>query len=127
MSQTILYIEDSPRNITLIQKFLKRYDVMVVEEYHASTGIRRAVIEQPDLILVDYFLPDRNGVEVIEELRATAETKHIPIVALTAMDSSQVERECLEAGADVFLRKPISRATLVNALSPHMSLSETHV
>jgi len=125
--QTILYIEDSPLNITLIEKFLKRYDVKVLSEYHAISGIKRAIKTQPDLILVDIFLPDRNGVNVIQELRQTEITASIPIVALTAMDSHQVQADCLEAGANAFLTKPISKAILVETLREHLKLNECSV
>lgn len=117
MSQDILYIEDNPINIRLIEKYLKPFDFKLTSEYHANAGIRRALINQPDLIIVDVNLPDDSGMSVIQQLRQMDKTQHTPIIALTAMDNSRVERQCLDAGADIFLGKPINRQTLIDNVS----------
>jgi CheY-like chemotaxis protein len=81
-SKTILYIEDSPLNIRLVERFLKPYDCKVIGEYYASSGIKRAIIEQPDLIFIDIFLPDSNGFTVYNKLRNQDETRNIPMFAM---------------------------------------------
>lgn len=124
MTHKILYIEDSPHNIALIEKYLKFCNCKVTSEYHAATGIRRAMITRPDLIIVDVHLPDDNGVAVISKLRHLDGMQLTPIIALTAMDTMSIQRDCLDAGASAFLRKPISKVTLLDTLTSFLPLVE---
>ncbi len=123
MTHNILYIEDNPLNITLIERFLKSYDCVLSSEYHATSGVRRATITQPDLIIADVHLPDENGVAMIRKLSKQEQTQHIPIIALTAMDSLSLEKQCLDAGAVEFLKKPINRTDFIETVSNYITLA----
>lgn len=110
----ILYIEDNPVNMRLIKKMLKIMDYDMVEAYDGLSGISGAERIQPDLILMDINLPDVSGFEITRQIKASPVLNHIPVVALTADPSNY--RQCLEAGCDGYLNKPISRAELLRTV-----------
>lgn len=107
MNKRILYVEDNLNNVLLVQRILTAdgHDLLVAP--NATAGWETAVTQQPDLILMDLHLPgDMNGLELTQRLKQQPELRHIPIVALTAHDSVEVETAALAAGCNGFLRKP---------------------
>ncbi|MEO1166057.1 MAG: response regulator, partial [Chloroflexota bacterium] len=81
---TVLYIEDNPLNMRLVQKYLKKVGLTMIEAIDGSSGIEVATEQRPDLILVDINLPDIDGLEVTRNLKANPDMTNTPIVALTA-------------------------------------------
>ncbi|MBA4115311.1 MAG: response regulator transcription factor [Rubrobacter sp.] len=102
----ILLVEDEARLARLISR------VLVEEGYAAETagdgrsGLSRALAENFDLLILDWMLPDRNGVQVVRSLRA-AEIG-VPVLMLTARDQIEDRVEGLDAGADDYLPKPFA-------------------
>ena len=70
-------------------------------------GVALARRAEPALIIVDIPLPDLDGRAVIAELRGSTKTEKTPIMAISAVSDRAMERDCLAAGADVFLAKPV--------------------
>jgi two-component system KDP operon response regulator KdpE len=99
----ILLIEDDPQ----IRKFLKA--MLVAEDYRyfeavsGAEGLAQAFTRRPDLILVDLGLPDKDGIEVIRELRGSTQT---PILVISARDQSSDKITALNSGADDYITKP---------------------
>jgi len=102
----ILVIEDNPVEIETIKTRLtqKQYQVLVAR--NGEEGIRLAQEEQPDLIFMDMILPGMHGLEATIKLKQNPETKEIPIVALTVMDSSEFVATCFKEGVSAFIKKP---------------------
>lgn len=67
---------------------------------------------EPDLVLLDYMMPDKNGMEVSREIRNDARLSHIPVIMLTARADEKIKLECLEAGASDFISKPFALGEL---------------
>lgn len=86
------------------------YQVLTAGE--GLVGVRLATEAQPGLILMDMRLPDITGWEATRRLKAQPETRHIPIIALTAQSTSEDLRRCFDAGCDAFMTKPIQFAQL---------------
>lgn len=113
---TVLYIEDNPLNMRLVQRHLKHVGITMLSAIDGLSGIDVAQQERPDLILVDVNLPDIDGLEVTRRLRAMPEFANVPIIALTA-NAMHGDREiCLAAGCDAYLAKPIARQELYYTL-----------
>ena len=73
---------------------------------NGEEGIRLAQAEKPDLIFMDMILPGMHGLEATKKLKQIPETKGIPIVALTVMDSSEFTATCFKEGVSAFIKKP---------------------
>ncbi|MEL6526274.1 MAG: response regulator [Chloroflexota bacterium] len=113
---TVLYIEDNPLNMRLVQKYLKKVGLTMIEAIDGSSGIEVATEQRPDLILVDINLPDIDGLKVTRNLKANPDMTNTPIVALTANAMHGDRERCLDAGCDAYLAKPIARQELYNTL-----------
>lgn len=100
----VLHIEDDPRNRLLVRKLLSAEGIDVVDAPDGLAGVRLALAEPPDLVLVDVNIPGLDGYEVTLRLRSEASLKGVPIVAITA----EGDRDTSAAvGCDGFVQKPI--------------------
>lgn len=110
MSNNILYIEDNPDNMMLVQRALEARGYRLLKAAKGLDGIRIAENEQVDLILLDINLPDIDGYEVARRLRSSS--KHalasVPIIAVTANALKGDAERALQAGCDVYMSKPIN-------------------
>jgi CheY-like chemotaxis protein len=104
----VLYIEDSALAIKVVEEILeKRPTVDLVPAMTAADGIAKAISEQPKLIILDLGLPDRPGIEVLDELRKDERTGRIPVLVLTADTDPGQEARLLVSGALAYLNKPM--------------------
>jgi signal transduction histidine kinase/CheY-like chemotaxis protein len=117
-TKTILYIEDNPLNITLVQQLLRGRDVTIVPAPSAELGVEAAAELKPDMILLDSHLPDGSAVSVLGRLRA--EVGDTPVVILSA-DSEDAAAPLLSAGARAYLSKPIDVEKLLSLLDDVLS------
>jgi two-component system, cell cycle response regulator DivK len=108
MSYAILVVEDNERNLKLLRDVLEYagYDVRVART--AEDGITSAVIEPPDLVLMDLQLPGIDGMEALRRLRESPRTADIPVVAVTAQAMKHDRERALDAGFNGYIEKPIS-------------------
>jgi signal transduction histidine kinase/CheY-like chemotaxis protein len=114
---SILYIEDNPANIEVIARFLRgKPNTRLVSATSGRTGIEYAVRDLPDIILLDLNLPDLQGDEVLNELKADPVTAAIPVMVLSADASRGVIHRLLADGAFAYLTKPIELAELSELL-----------
>lgn len=109
----ILVVDDSPEFRRLIEMTLERAGHEPFGAEDGASGIRTALIEQPDLILLDFMMPDMNGQDVFRELRANVNTASIPVIMITAFSNENDRLAMLRLGMDDFLTKPISPKDLV--------------
>lgn len=112
MSARILVVDDVDVNVRLLEAKLtiEYYDVLSCND--GATALTMAAEHRPDLILLDVMMPGMDGFETCRRLKAQAETRHIPVVLVTALDGRQDRIRGLEAGADDFLTKPIDDVIL---------------
>jgi two-component system cell cycle response regulator DivK len=119
--ERILLVEDNAQNRRLAQFLLTSHGYMVDE---AGTGQEALVLahrHRPDLILMDLRLPDLDGLAVTRALKADAETKQIPVVALTAFAMEGDRERALQAGCDGYITKPIDTRDLPVALRRYLA------
>ena len=121
--RTVLYVEDNPANLTLVEQLLSRYpDLRLISARDGNSGVALARNAQPDVILMDINLPGLSGFEAMKLLRADAATAHIPIVALSANALPRDVKKGVEAGFFRYLTKPIKVTELMNTLSEALEL-----
>jgi CheY-like chemotaxis protein len=108
MNGIVLYIDDNQDNIFLLQRLFKhrRPDIQLHTAMTGRDGIKAAIDDQPDLILLDNRLPDTNGEQVLRQLAAAPATAAIPVVILSGDSNPVTVDELLAAGAADFLVKP---------------------
>jgi two-component system cell cycle response regulator DivK len=112
-SPTVLLIEDNEQNRYLATFLLERHGFVVVAANDGRQGLELAARHCPDLILLDIQLPTMDGYAVARALRATAEVRTTPIVAVTSYAMVGDREKALAAGCDGYLEKPINPETFV--------------
>jgi CheY-like chemotaxis protein len=117
----ILYVEDNDDNIYMLERRLKRSGFTVLIARDGAEGVAMATAEMPDLILMDMGLPVVDGWEATRQIKASEQTKNIPVIALTANAMSGDKEKALAAGCDDFDTKPVELERLlgkIQALKP---------
>ena len=110
MTHNILYIEDNPDNMMLVQRALEARGYRLLKAMRGLDGVATAESEPVDLILLDINLPDIDGYEVARRLRTSAKRSllSVPIIAVTANALKGDAEKALNAGCDVYMSKPIN-------------------
>ena len=112
----ILYIEDNEDNVYVVKSRLTRAGFTILIAADGAQGVAMASTEQPDLILMDLSLPVLDGWEATRRIKAAPETKHIPVVALTAHAMAGDREKALAAGCNDFDTKPIELPRLLQKI-----------
>jgi|SRR6185295_2290788 two-component system, cell cycle response regulator DivK len=109
----ILLVEDNEMNRDMLSRRLERrgYEVIIAEDGAAGVSMARA--ENPDLILMDMSLPVMDGWEATRQVKASPETKIIPVIALTAHAMAGDEEKALAAGCNDYETKPVDLPRLL--------------
>lgn len=113
MSSTILVVEDEPAIAELISVNLSFAGHKVLRAMDATQARTLVTAELPDLVLLDWMLPGKSGIQFAAELRSDDRTRNVPIIMLTARTDEQDKVDGLEAGADDYITKPFSPKELL--------------
>lgn len=113
----ILLVEDNEMNRDMLSRRLERKGYSVVLAVDGQSGVEMTQSESPDLVLMDMSLPVLDGWEATRRLKAADETKHIPIIALTAHAMSSDRDKALEAGCDDYDTKPVDLPRLLEKIN----------
>jgi two-component system cell cycle response regulator DivK len=103
----VLYIEDNPDNMVLVQRVLMIEGYEVIEAKNGRDGLAMAAEILPDIVITDINLPDIDGYEITHTLKTTDRTAHIPVIAMTANVMKKDRENVAQAGCDGFISKPI--------------------
>jgi CheY-like chemotaxis protein len=113
----VLLVEDEPENQLVVGLILRTegFEVIGTEEGGAAAGMARA--ERPDVILLDVMMPEVNGFQVLERLRADPETASIPVILLTALAQRRDVELAIEAGVAGYITKPFEPEDLIRRIT----------
>ena len=114
---TVMVVEDNEDNRSLIKMALEMNSCRVVEAKDGDEAIDTAQRERPRLILMDIGLPQRSGISATYRIRKHPELRAVPIVTITAYDSTELRDDALKAGCDDHLVKPINLDQLKDLLT----------
>ena len=117
---TILIIDDLKGDLLLVKNIIEENikDPSVLIAYDGRMGLQLAKAHRPDAIILDIYMPKMDGFEVSRRLKANKETRNIPIIMFTGnLESSGILAKGLDAGADIFIYKPIRRIELIAQLN----------
>jgi CheY-like chemotaxis protein len=112
----ILYVEDNDDNVYVLKNRLTRAGHTVLVATDGAGGVTMAATEQPDMILMDLSLPGIDGWEATRRIKAAPETRHIPVIALTAHAMTGDREKALAAGCDDFDTKPVEWQRLLGKI-----------
>ena len=113
MNKRILLIEDTEDNRQIVRDLLASAGYDLIEAADGAAGVAMAAKHQPDLILMDIRLPVMDGYEAARRIKADAQIKHIPIIAVTSYALSGDEAKAFAAGCDAYVAKPFSPRQLL--------------
>jgi putative two-component system response regulator len=125
MAHQVLIVDDTEINLILFGALVKKLDNCVPITFISPTeGLAWAQVNDPDLIIVDYMMPELDGIEFIQRLRATPGKEGVPVLMITANDQKQVRYRALDAGASDFLTKPVDKIEFLARASNMLALSD---
>ena len=103
----ILIVDDEPGNIKILSNVLAQ-DYALSVATNGKQALKIARVQSPEIILLDMIMPEMDGIEVCQALKAGEETKDIPVIFVTSMSDTANEERGLDAGAVDYISKPIS-------------------
>jgi two-component system sensor histidine kinase/response regulator len=120
---TLLVVDDTPANISILFDFLsdKGFKVLVAQE--GNRAIQKAKYAKPDLILLDIMMPEIDGFETCEILKADAETRDIPVIFMTALTDTYNKVRGFQVGAADYITKPIQHEEVLARITTHLNFS----
>jgi two-component system cell cycle response regulator DivK len=114
--ELILIVEDNENNRMLVRDVLQSRGYQTAETDTGEEGLRLARASRPALILMDIQLPGMNGIEALKRLRGDADTRDIPVMAVTASAMTHDRQKIMAAGFDAYQSKPINVREFVEAV-----------
>lgn len=125
MQPLILIVDDDPMVVSLHAALLQDYQQR--EAYSGAEALRAAAREpKPDLILLDIFMPDQSGLDVLAALKESASLRHIPVILVTGRSDAATEARGFALGAVDFIAKPIKAPLLRARVATHVALKQAH-
>ena len=103
----VLIVDDEPGNIKILSSVLAG-DYALSVATGGAQALQIAEVQAPDIVLLDMVMPEMDGIQVCEALKANEATQNIPVIFVTSMSDSVNEERGLEAGAVDYISKPIS-------------------
>lgn len=125
--KTVLLVEDNEDNLVVYRTILEHVGYRVIEARDGEEGVNRAREFRPDLILMDISIPKLDGWEATQRLKSDADTRDIPIIALTAHALEEDRQKALLAGCDGYLAKPVEPRRVVQEVERFVGPAKTPV
>jgi two-component system cell cycle response regulator DivK len=121
----ILIVEDNEMNRDMLSRRLERKGYSITMAVDGGAGVEKAIEEVPNLILMDMSLPVLDGWEATRRVKANPQTRHIPVIALTAHAMTGDRDKAMEAGCDDYDTKPIDLPRLLSKITTQLEKAKT--
>jgi len=113
----VLFVEDDPMNRRVVKDMLRVVGANMQEAADAETGLRMIEDGAYNIVLMDLRMPGMDGLTAIRQLRATTGGKSaLPVIVVTADTAIDLRQQCIDAGADDVILKPVAMGALLNAM-----------
>ena len=127
MNAKVFLVEDEQSIITLVQYNLKKEGFKVSISSNGEEALREIKEQEPDLVLLDWMLPDLSGIDICRSLKKDKKLQDLPIIMLTAKGQEEDKVAALNAGADDYITKPFGHAELVARINALLRRSKPRV
>ena len=124
MTKRILVVEDQPDNLQILRDLLTSAGYEMIEAQDGEAGVRVALAERPDLILMDIQLPLLDGYEATRRIKADPALRATPIIVVTSYALSGDETKARAAGCDGYVPKPYSPRQLLVKIREYLPVSD---
>lgn len=124
MTQSILVVDDTPHNISILFDALTHYGFRVLTEQDGKSALEQVAYAKPDLILLDVMMPGMNGFETCRRLKANPETAHIPVIFMTASGETIDKVNGFNMGAVDYITKPFQLPEVLARVQTHLSIRQ---
>lgn len=116
----ILVVDDSPTEMFQFKELLEKLGHEVITADNGLDGVKMAVDEQPDVVLMDIVMPDMNGFQATRQIARGPETKHIPVIIVSSKNQETDKVWGQRQGAAGYITKPVNTQELVNIMQACM-------
>lgn len=120
---TILAVDDIATNIMLLKAVLSRAKYKIVTASGGKEALEKVALGRPDLILLDIMMPDMDGYQVLQQLKANPDYEDIPVIFLTALHNPEDIVKGFKLGASDYVSKPFNHEELITRVAHHISLA----
>lgn len=101
----VLIVEDNPFIQRMYGRAFQEAGLMVITANDGSTVVDTTIREQPNVILMDVMMPHKNGIEALKDLKSNDQTKHIPVIMISAYEEPTLMQQALQLGAKRYILK----------------------
>lgn len=113
----ILFIEDEAELVAMMKMRLEANNYEMISAFDGEDGLKKIKEESPDLILLDIIIPKIDGLTLCKSLKRGPETKHIPVIVISASGGRDLPQRCEEAGADELIIKPFEAKDVLESIA----------
>jgi DNA-binding response OmpR family regulator len=122
--RTVIVVEDEPDTAEMFAEMMRLNGYQVIKSYGGETAVSLIARERPDAVVLDIMMPDLSGLEVLRILRNDPELASIPVIVVSAKSLTSDIKHGMDAGASVYLAKPVAFMDLVAAVENAIRISE---
>lgn len=122
--KTIIVVEDEPDTAEMFAEMMRLNGYQVIKSYGGGPAVSLIAREKPDAVVLDIMMPDLSGLEVLRILRNDPQLASIPVIVVSARSLTSDIKDGMEAGASVYLAKPVAFMDLVAAVDNAIRISE---
>lgn len=120
----LLVVDDNPTNLGVISDYLEGCGFKILVARDGESALQKAQLAHPDLILLDVMMPGIDGFETCRRLKASAETREIPVIFMTALSSAEEKVRGFEAGAVDYVTKPLYQEEVLARVTTHLRIRD---
>jgi two-component system cell cycle response regulator DivK len=118
---TILIVEDNEKNMKLVRDILRHKGYTTIEAVTGLDGVRLALEQKPDMVLMDIQLPDIDGITALREIRKVPALDAMPVLAVSASVMPDEQQKIVTSGFDAFITKPINLKQFLDTVQRHLT------